>query len=145
MELKDRIQNYYKSEKIKVDDEFVSGVIADKDRANKLIKFFVPIELNAMNYIFGKEKDNKQFSELELNCASKIDLFDIKVVNLCKIIWDNKDDEKRLNKFMDMISNNDRKIVNREGDKHMNDIMIFKNDNFGEIRSLEIDKKPWFV
>ena len=23
--------------------------------------------------------------------------------------------------------------------------MIFKNDNFGEIRSLEIDNKPWFV
>lgn len=145
MEVKERIKNYYRSEKIEVDDEFVNGVITDKDRANKLIKFFEPIELNAMNYIFGKEKDNKQFSELELNCASKIDLFDIKVVNLCKIIWDNKDNEKRLNKFMDMISNNDRKIVNREGDKHMNDIMIFKNDNFGEIRSLEINNEPWFV
>lgn len=93
----------------------------------------------------AKKKNNEQFSELELNCASKIDLFDIKVVNLCKIIWDNKDDEKRLNKFMDMISNNDRKIVKREGDKHMNDIMIFKNDNFGEIRSLEINNEPWFV
>lgn len=102
-------------------------------------------ETRIMNYIFGKEKNNEQFSELELNCASKIDLFDIKVVNLCKIIWDNKDDEKRLNKFMDMISNNDRKIVKREGDKHMNDIMIFKNDNFGEIRSLEINNEPWFV
>lgn len=47
MELKDRIKNYYKSEKVKVDDEFVSGVIADKDRANKLIKFFEPIEVKA--------------------------------------------------------------------------------------------------
>lgn len=102
-------------------------------------------ELRIMNYIFGKEKDNKQFSELELNCASKIDLFDIKVVNLCKIIWDNKDDEKRLDKFIDMISNNDKKLINREEDKHMNDIMIFKNDNFGEIRSLEINNEPWFV
>lgn len=102
-------------------------------------------ELKIMNYIFGKEKDNKQFSELELNCASKIDLFDIKVVNLCKIIWDNKDDEKRLEKFMKMLSNNDKKIINKKGDKHMNDIMIFKNDNFGEIRSLKVNNEPWFI
>ena len=26
-----------------------------------------------------------------------------------------------------------------------NNIMIFKNDNFGEIRSLEINNEPWFV
>lgn len=101
-------------------------------------------ELKIMNYIFGKEKDNKQFSELELNCASKIDLFDIKVVNLCKIIWDNKDDEKRLEKFMKMLSNNDRKIINREEDKHMNDIMIFKNNNFGEIQIINENGKYEF-
>lgn len=103
MELKDRIKNYYKSEKIKVDDEFVNGVIADKDRANKLIKFFEPIELNAMNYILGKDKDNKVFSEYELNALSVIDLFDKKVVNLCKIIWDNKDDNEKNRKVFNNI------------------------------------------
>ena len=103
MELKDRIQNYYKSEKIKVDDEFVNGVIADKDRANKLIKFFEPIELNAMNYILGKDKDNKVFSEYELNALSVIDLFNKKVVNLCKIIWDNKDDNEKNRKVFNNI------------------------------------------
>lgn len=65
MELKDRIQNYYKSEKIKVDDEFVSGVIADKDRANKLIKFFEPIEIKAMNYINNTERLEKFIKQLE--------------------------------------------------------------------------------
>lgn len=103
MELKDRIKNYYKSEKVKVDDEFVSGVIADKDRANKLIKFFEPIELNAMNYILGKDKDNKVFSEYELNALSVIDLFNKKVVNLCKIIWDNKDDNEKNRKVFNNI------------------------------------------
>lgn len=103
MELKDRIKNYYKSEKIKVDDEFVNGVIADKDRANKLIKFFEPIELNAMNYILGKDKDNKVFSEYELNALSVIDLFNKKVVNLCKIIWDNKDDNEKNRKVFNNI------------------------------------------
>ena len=56
MELKDRIKNYYKSEKIKVDDEFIRGVIADKNRANKLIKFLELIEIKAMNYIYGKDE-----------------------------------------------------------------------------------------
>ena len=63
MELKDRIKNYYKSEKIKVDDEFVRGVIADKNRANKLIKFLELIEIKAMNYIYGKDENNKYFTE----------------------------------------------------------------------------------
>lgn len=26
-----------------------------------------------------------------------------------------------------------------------NNMMIFKNDNFGEIRSLEINNEPWFI
>lgn len=84
MELKDRIQNYYKSEKIKVDDEFVSGVIADKDRANKLIKFFEPIETKAMNYIYGKDENNKYFTEYELESASKVNLFDKKLLSYVK-------------------------------------------------------------
>ena len=27
----------------------------------------------------------------------------------------------------------------------MNDLMIFKNEKFGEIRSLEINNEPWFI
>lgn len=100
MEVKDRIKNYYKSMNIKVDDEFVNGVIEDKNRANKLIKFFEPIEQEAMNYIIGKDKNNKVFSEFELNALSIVNLFDKDLVNICKIIWDNRDDEKMLNHFM---------------------------------------------
>lgn len=106
MDLKERIKNYYKSEKIKVDDEFVNEVIADKDRSNKLIKFFEPIELKAMNYILGKDKDNKVFSEYESNALLDVDLFNKKVVNLCKIIWDNKDDNEKIEKFLTILNNN---------------------------------------
>ena len=100
MELKDKIKNYYKSEKIKVDDEFVRVVIADKNRANKLIKFLELIEIKAMNYIYGKDENNKYFTEYEIESASKVNLFDKKVVNLCKIIWDNRNDTERLEKFI---------------------------------------------
>lgn len=106
MELKDRIKNYYKSEKIKVDDEFVNGVIADKDRANKLIKFIETIERKAMNYIYGKDENNKYFTEYELESASQVNLFNKKVVNLCKIIWDNKDDNEKIEKFLTILNNN---------------------------------------
>lgn len=102
-------------------------------------------EIKIMNYIFGKEEDNKEFSELELKSASKIDLFNIKVVNLCKIIWENKDKEDRLERFINILNKKDKKIINKKGDKHMNNIMIFKNDNFGEIRSLEIGNEPYFI
>ncbi len=71
MELKDRIQNYYKSEKIKVDDEFVSGVIADKDRANKLIKFFEPIEIKAIIIFTVKMKTINILQNMSLKVYQK--------------------------------------------------------------------------
>ena len=112
MELKDRIQNYYKSEKIKVDDEFVSGVIADKDRANKLIKFIETIERKAMNYIYGKDENNKYFTEYELESESKVNLFDKKVVKLCKIIWDNRNNTERLEKFIKQLESKQKLLFN---------------------------------
>ena len=112
MELKDRIKNYYKSEKIKVDDEFVRGVIADKNRANKLIKFLELIEIKAMNYIYGKDENNKYFTEYEIESASKVNLFDKKVVNLCKIIWDNRNDTERLEKFIKQLKLEQKLLFN---------------------------------
>lgn len=88
-----------------MDDEFVSGVIADKDRANKLIKFFEPIEIKAMNHIYGKDENNKYFTEYELESASKVNLFDKKVVNLCKIIWDNRNNTKKLESEQKLLFN----------------------------------------
>lgn len=100
-------------------------------------------EIKIMNYIFSKEENNKYFSELELKCASKIDLFDVKLVNLCKLIWDNKDDTERLESFMEKLN---KELNQRKEEKYMNNkLMVFKNDNFGEIRSLEIDGEPYFV
>ena len=112
MELKDRIKNYYKSEKIKVDDEFVRGVIADKNRANKLIKFLELIEIKAMNYIYGKDENNKYFTEYEIESASKVNLFDKKVVNICKIIWDNRNDTERLEKFIKQLKSEQKLLFN---------------------------------
>ena len=40
-----------------------------------------------MNYIFGKPENNLIFTKLELEAASKIDLFNNKVVEVCRKIW----------------------------------------------------------
>lgn len=111
-------------------------------KENEITRIYKPEELKIMNYIFGKEENNKYFTKLELQCASRIDLFDVKVVNICKIIWDNKDNTEKLERFMDQLDNSNK----RKEDKYMNNkLMIFKNEEFGEIRSLEINNEPWFV
>lgn len=110
---------------------------------NRLVRIYKPEELKAMNYIFSKDENNKEFTEFELKAINKINLLDEKVVNICKTIWDNKDNEKILNMFYNQLNN---ELNQRREDKYMNNkLMIFKNDNFGEIRSLEINGEPWFV
>lgn len=65
-------------------------------------------ELENINKILRKDKNNKCFTQQELEIANEIN--------------------------------------QRKEDKCMNNnIMIFKNDNFGEIRSLEINGEPYFV
>ena len=95
-----------------MDDEFVRGVIADKNRANKLIRFLELIEIKAMNYIYGKDENNKYFTEYEIESASKVNLFDKKVVNLCKIIWDNRNDTERLEKFIKQLKSEQKLLFN---------------------------------
>ena len=65
-------------------------------------------ELENINKVLRKDKNNKYFTQQELEIANEIN--------------------------------------QRKEDKCMNNnIMIFKNDNFGEIRSLEINGEPYFV
>lgn len=45
-------------------------------------------EIDSMNYIFGKDRNNKYFTELELRLASKIDLFNRKTIEFYKNIYE---------------------------------------------------------
>ena len=57
-----------------------------------------------MNYISGKPYDNLTFKKFELEAMSKIDLFNKKVIKICKIIWDNRDNEEKLNQFLKQLN-----------------------------------------
>lgn len=55
-----------------------------------IIRNYKKEEMEAMNYILGKYKDNKTFTKFELEAMNKIDLFNRKVVEVCKVIWANE-------------------------------------------------------
>lgn len=44
--------------------------------------------IDIMNYVLGKKEGNKVFTEFELELMSTINLFDKKVVEVCKSIYE---------------------------------------------------------
>lgn len=69
----------------------------------KIFRIYKLEEIKAMNYILGKKEGNNEFTKFELECMSQINLLDKKVVNICKIIWANKDNEEKLNSFLQQL------------------------------------------
>lgn len=75
-------------------------------------------KLESMNYIFGKLENNNKFTEFESKVISNIDLFDRKVVNICKIIWENRNNDEKLEEILEMLkeaeNNGNTSISNSE-------------------------------
>lgn len=98
MEIKEKIK--------KVDDEYIECKMKDKEKVEQFMRIFKQEEIESMNYILGKPESNLLFTKEELELCSKVDLFNRQVVKVCKIIWENKDNPEKLEKFM--------KILNKE-------------------------------
>ena len=117
------------------------------------MRIFSKEEMKIINYILGKDENDKYITEEELDFVKDFDFTDKCLPSIAKKVWDNRNNPKLLKLFIKIAKQEDEneiaktidKLVKRKEDKHMNDIMIFKNDNFGEIRSLEINNEPWFV
>lgn len=103
MEIKEKIRKVYQKNGIIVNDETIEAIMQDEERTKGLIRLYKQEEIESMNCIFGKPRENLYFTEFELEAMSKIDLFNRKVVNACKIIWDNKDKPEKLEKFMKIL------------------------------------------
>lgn len=92
--------------------------MTDEERTKGLIKLYEQEEINSMNYILGKPEGNKIFTMFELEAMNRIDLFNRKIVNICKLIWDNRDDEEMLeeiiNKLKEVENNGNTSINNSE-------------------------------
>lgn len=90
MKIREKIKKYYAKMGIKVDDKTLNVILEDKERTNNIIRLYKQEEMETMNYILGKDKDNKIFTKFELEAVNKIDLFNRKVVEVCKVIWANE-------------------------------------------------------
>ena len=100
MEKKEKIKNVYKKLGILVDNNTINEILKDKERTENIIRLYKKEEMDSMNYIFSKQKDNKSFTMFELEAANKIDLFDRTIVEWCKLIWDNRNNETNINEIL---------------------------------------------
>lgn len=57
-------------------------------------------EIESMNYIFGKNRENKQFTKFELELASQIDLFNRKVISICREMYKNRNNSEKLEEII---------------------------------------------
>lgn len=104
MNKKEKIKKIYEKYEIKVSDEYIENAMKDKNRVKAFMREYKQEEINSMNYILGKPYDNLTFTKFELEAMSKIDLFNKKVIKICKIIWDNRDNEEKLNQFLKQLN-----------------------------------------
>lgn len=84
------IKKVYQKNGITVGDEMIDYIINTPKRKEGIIRLYKQEEVNSMNYILGKPEDNTIFTKFELELCSKIDLFNRKVVNRCKNIYENE-------------------------------------------------------
>lgn len=105
-EIEEKVRKIYQKNEIQVDDEYIRNKIKDKDKVEQIIRLYKQEEIESMNYIFGKPIQNNQFTKFELEAVQLIDLFDRNVLNICKVIWENRENEEKLEKFL--------KILNKE-------------------------------
>ena len=87
MEKREKIKQIYRKLDIRVGDDIIDSVLNNKERYENMMKLYKREELESMNYILGKPYDNNYFTEFELKLLSTIDLFDSKLVEICKKIY----------------------------------------------------------
>lgn len=86
MGIREKIKNYYTGMGVKVDNNYIEGILKDSERTSKIIRLYKQEEVNAMNYILGKPQSNNYFTQFELEAMSEINLLNRKVVEICKSI-----------------------------------------------------------
>ena len=103
MEIKEMIRRVYQKSGIQVDDDYIEYKMKDKKKVEQFKILYKQEEIESMNYILGKAENNLIFTEEEIEICSTIDLFDRKLVNVCRIIYENRNNKERLKSFMKIL------------------------------------------
>ncbi len=88
MNKKEKVRKLYQKLETGISEETLKTIMKDKERVKGLMKLYKQEKVDSMNYIFGKNGNNKYFTEFELKATSKINLFDRKTVEICKRIYE---------------------------------------------------------
>ena len=88
MKKREKIKRIYEKYSMEIGEKYIDEIMEDKGKVKDFMRLYKDEEIDSMNYIFGKSYDNKYFTEFELQVASKINLFNRKVVEVCKKIWE---------------------------------------------------------
>ena len=83
-----------------------------------IIRIYKPEEMEVINHILGKDKENKWFNTEELEFVNKFDLYDKAVINLAKIIWKYRDNRKALDWIKKVFEAEEIETM-LEGGRHM--------------------------
>ena len=86
--IKEMIRKVYQKNGIEVDEDYIEYKMEDKRKIERFKELYRQEEMESMNYILGKPKNNNIFTKFELEACSKIDLFDRKTVEICKKIYE---------------------------------------------------------
>ena len=78
----------YQKNGVSVDDDYIEYKMKDKEKVKQFIRIYKREKLESMNYILGKTEDNEYFTQFELALLDKIDLFNRKVIEICKNIYE---------------------------------------------------------
>ena len=104
MEIKEKIRKIYQKNGVGIREEDIEKILEDEEKTQQFMRLYKREELESMNYILGKPENNKIFTKEELELMNIIDLFNRKIVEICKIIWENKDNVQRLEYFIGIIN-----------------------------------------
>lgn len=87
MEIKEKIRKVYQKNGVSVDDDYIEYKMKNKEKVKQFMRIYKGEKIKSMNYIFGKDENNKRFTKTELSMVSKIDLFNRNVVEFYKHIY----------------------------------------------------------
>lgn len=88
MEIKEIIRKVYEKGGVQVDDDYIEYKMKDREKVKQFMKIYRQEEIDSMNYILGKPKNNLIFKIEELELCHKINLFDRKTIEICKSIYE---------------------------------------------------------
>lgn len=74
------------------------------NKKENFIRLYKSEKTNSLNYILGYPKQNNCFTKSELQIFSKLNLSNKSVVEWCKLIWVNRENNEYLDEIMNALN-----------------------------------------